>query len=247
MPFEKYRSPYAQQTVATMTQRIKSLNIVCRDNENNDIIDFAEAVSQPQKLFEERAARTSKKTLLHNCIENYLKAEWDYARRKMDEEFYDEAETYLKSFNINIFSRSDLPRNMDECNWWLYRKIQAVIPIEANEAFQCLFADRVLMGIFSLAIAQIIHEKELNIQRCRWPSWLHEALMHREKGRCALCGTDLTHVYGIDKKPQIDHIVPISKGGSNDPTNLQLICHECNQKKGNRNSQSSDERHVFWK
>ena len=37
MPFEKYRSPYAQQTVATMTQRIKSLNIVCRDNENNDI------------------------------------------------------------------------------------------------------------------------------------------------------------------------------------------------------------------
>lgn len=33
---------------------------------------------------------------------------------------------------------------------------------------------------------------------------------------------------------EIDHIVPESRGGSADPSNLQLLCRTCNRRKGAR-------------
>ena len=30
---------------------------------------------------------------------------------------------------------------------------------------------------------------------------------------------------------ELDHIVPVSKGGSNDPSNLQMLCKECHAQK----------------
>lgn len=41
---------------------------------------------------------------------------------------------------------------------------------------------------------------------------------------CMECGTfkDLT----------VDHIRPLSRGGTNDPSNLQVLCRRCNAKKG---------------
>lgn len=52
------------------------------------------------------------------------------------------------------------------------------------------------------------------------------ALIDRDGYGCKQCGTqdDLT----------IDHIVPVSKGGSDDPDNLQLLCQNCNSQKGDR-------------
>lgn len=47
--------------------------------------------------------------------------------------------------------------------------------------------------------------------------------------KCLLCGN------GPDDAPlEVDHIVPQSKGGSNDITNLQVLCRPCNQGKSNQ-------------
>jgi 5-methylcytosine-specific restriction endonuclease McrA len=46
---------------------------------------------------------------------------------------------------------------------------------------------------------------------------------------CQLCGDKLTR-----DTVRIDHIVPVCGGGTNDASNLQPLCQECNGKKGGR-------------
>ena len=46
---------------------------------------------------------------------------------------------------------------------------------------------------------------------------------------CQLCGNTKK-----DERLEVDHIVPRSKGGTNDPSNLQVLCARCNRGKSNR-------------
>lgn len=50
-------------------------------------------------------------------------------------------------------------------------------------------------------------------------------LFKRQGGKCAYCRTPLKKGY------HADHIIPISKGGSNWISNIQLTCSECNHRK----------------
>ena len=54
-------------------------------------------------------------------------------------------------------------------------------------------------------------------------------IMSKQEGKCIYCQTDLLSTY------HIDHILPLSKGGSNYPDNLQLLCAFCNLSKHDRN------------
>lgn len=54
------------------------------------------------------------------------------------------------------------------------------------------------------------------------------SLYAMQQGRCAAfwCAVELSGDY------HVDHIVALSRGGSNDPTNIQLLCPSCNLSKG---------------
>jgi 5-methylcytosine-specific restriction endonuclease McrA len=52
-----------------------------------------------------------------------------------------------------------------------------------------------------------------------------KALFQAQGGLCVGCSVDLAKGY------QRDHIVPLSKGGSNWPSNIQLLCAFCNRSK----------------
>jgi len=51
-------------------------------------------------------------------------------------------------------------------------------------------------------------------------------------GNCAHCGTHCESVGKMDG----DHIVPYSKGGKTEYSNLQMLCPHCNRSKGNKGS-----------
>jgi len=54
----------------------------------------------------------------------------------------------------------------------------------------------------------------------------HRELMARQRGKCACCAANLGHT-----KPNLDHIIPLARGGKHERTNLQLLCWRCNNQK----------------
>ncbi len=53
-------------------------------------------------------------------------------------------------------------------------------------------------------------------------------VMHRDKFRCQLCGA--REEDGV--RLHVDHIIPVSKGGTSDMDNLRTLCDRCNLGKG---------------
>ena len=63
------------------------------------------------------------------------------------------------------------------------------------------------------------------------PDSLRYRVLKNSNGRCSLCGATKK-----ETTLHIDHIKPRSKGGSNEESNLQVLCLECNLGKSNKDS-----------
>ena len=55
-------------------------------------------------------------------------------------------------------------------------------------------------------------------------------VLMRDNYTCQICGATVKN----GAKLEIDHIIPQSKGGTNDESNLQVLCQQCNREKHNR-------------
>lgn len=56
---------------------------------------------------------------------------------------------------------------------------------------------------------------------------IRDKVFKRDGYRCVRCGAS-----NKEKRLEVDHIIPISRGGTNDIGNLQTLCWECNKDKG---------------
>ena len=59
---------------------------------------------------------------------------------------------------------------------------------------------------------------------------MREKIMVRDNYTCQLCGKYMPDEVGL----QIDHIIPISKGGKTIKSNLRVLCSKCNSSKSNK-------------
>ena len=62
--------------------------------------------------------------------------------------------------------------------------------------------------------------------RKRIPDWLRAAVIVRDGGRCRRCHAT--------RNLEVDHIVPVSRGGPTEEDNLETLCRRCNRRKWNR-------------
>ena len=55
---------------------------------------------------------------------------------------------------------------------------------------------------------------------------LKHEIWRRDNFTCQYCGRNINEVV-----LEVDHILPVSKGGTNAPSNLQTLCFDCNRSK----------------
>ena len=63
-------------------------------------------------------------------------------------------------------------------------------------------------------------------QRQSIPSEIRKIVFKRDGGKCVKCGSD--------KDIEYDHIIPVSKGGSDTINNIELLCEICNRSKSDK-------------
>ncbi len=79
---------------------------------------------------------------------------------------------------------------------------------------------------FTKGAGIIIHRTDIPIRKGRRSHDIKHTLFGKQAGRCNLC----EHEFEF-RHMETDHIVPKSKGGHDDDSNLQLLCGHCNRVK----------------
>lgn len=66
----------------------------------------------------------------------------------------------------------------------------------------------------------------MKIKRKKIPFWKRKIVLERDNYRCQICGATNIH-----SKLEVDHIIPLSRGGTDDFDNYTTLCFDCNRGK----------------
>lgn len=196
------------------------------------------------------AKNISENTALHKVLSDlayiefyiYLYDDLDWVNEYTD--FSEYAITMFKHMNINVpreFYRKSADGIIEARN--LYRDLflsglQAIV----NSAFAHLWYRKAFLHDFNIRLAEKISpllksdfpclEQDGRLPRALYfNKWIVDLILNREGGLCHYCGCPVAIPSLSNQTYDIDHMVPIARGGTNDPTNLVLSCSKCNNKK----------------
>lgn len=139
-------------------------------------------------------------------------------------------------YESELITEDDYENRIKELAEQLSNLIDQVEDTIVNETFYLLYNDKSFLFEFNNLLSPYIKKNGL-IKRCSYiPKWLEKAIFFRDNGICQHCGKDLTGFITIieDHGRHFDHIIPLDSGGTNDPTNFQLLCSSCNLTKSSR-------------
>ena len=66
----------------------------------------------------------------------------------------------------------------------------------------------------------------MRIKRKKIPFWKRKIVLERDTYKCHICGAT-----SIQSKLEVDHIIPLSRGGTDDIDNYVTLCFDCNRGK----------------
>ena len=255
--FEEFKFNWTYHVAANIR------NQIFRDDPDHLLIDIKDYF-YIEKTFIQKAIKPSKFTFLHTFIGESIDADLEYYSSKIGDDFLPEWLKLLDGYDIKYEEQEDFEyfdefESDDNYHDYIFEKVvNEVQPKIINEVFTLLFSDRSLLLEMNKRISGVIKKAKKTdyptllkedgkvIRNTYWPTWLKKALVYRDKGRCAICLCDISGIMVTGKDYAIDHMVPINLGGTNDPTNLQLLCEGCNSSKGGHTITTSSKYHLYW-
>lgn len=112
-------------------------------------------------------------------------------------------------------------------------------PMTAYDAVYMMYAIKEILKFNGVSIQTNAHfdgyKCARNYYKCvvnkrNVPNFLRLSIFERDKFKCVYCGLSAKDGAVLN----VDHILPVSKGGSNDSSNLQTLCRACNSGKADR-------------
>ena len=73
-------------------------------------------------------------------------------------------------------------------------------------------------------------EYQIRLERAKLTPSMRYNILKRDHFRCQICGSSSSD--GV--KLHVDHIVPVSRGGKTEPSNLRTLCDRCNLGKSSK-------------
>ena len=127
------------------------------------------------------------------------------------------------SFEISLYKNIIVKGRITKKNF--IGKKYVVLSADGKDDFKIFIED-----ITSNSIIPVSYEKKENKnKRVNLPNSLRYRILKRDRFTCSSCGARAP-----DVELEVDHIIPVSKGGTDEETNLVTKCFECNNGKSNK-------------
>jgi hypothetical protein len=131
----------------------------------------------------------------------------------------------MKTYAPGASLKSDFAYTCDCCEIDDGRPTLRWEPLPRRRGHFCLCYQCLTKLNYQYNIEPYLMEPPVQVNRIIIPEKLRNEIYERDGYRCVKCGnTD---------NLQVDHIVPFSKGGKTEKSNLQTLCKKCNVEKGN--------------
>lgn len=137
----------------------------------------------------------------------------------------------IRKFSKNLDKKLGF-EEIDMSTSYFPRYIFQYISSGGNASMRCdIVFDLENLNRFVQFLAEKVRfRKSVAGQRALMTSMLRQQIKERDHYTCQICGAS------IEKEPnlllEIDHIIPVSKGGLTAENNLQTLCWRCNRSKG---------------
>lgn len=217
-----------------MNERFFLLDELCDDMEADLVIKH---IDETEKILKEY--QISVTDYQDKIIE--FDEEFEQADEGTQEEMYKGYKEFIGSIYDDILSNFDeVEEDIIEATFYL---------LYSNKGFLFQFNKYLSQYTVKGFLPNEVFDEHNHIKRCSYlPEWLKRAVFYRDNGRCQNCGTDLTGFITInnEKGLQYDHIIPLEQGGTNDATNFQILCSNCNLKKSGNLVQPYWYYQMYW-
>lgn len=135
----------------------------------------------------------------------------------------------FKSMTMKKLGSRKLPKF--EKNYYMWYAFNYTSPTNRKSYSNAIVLDEVRLEDFAEFLNNLIaYRKSAKFQRQLMTPRLRESILVRDKRTCMICGIS------VHKEPhlllEVDHIMPIAKGGITIDTNLQTLFWKCNRTKG---------------